>query len=137
MPDEHEAIALLQQARDTRDADGVEAALTVAFQRGLTPSLVPLLCDLILDDWHTRHEDVALALEELRDPQSTDALARAALTNHAYLDYDENFGFARKCTWALARIGTLEAFQRLRELARCSNPTIAAYAIKRLPNDAS
>ena len=134
MSDEHEVIALLQQARTTRDADSVEAALTVAFQRGLTPSLVPLLCDLILDDWHTRHEDIALALEELRDPHSIDALARAALSSHAYLDYDENFGFARKCTWALARIATHEAFERLRELARCSNPTIAAYASKRLPN---
>lgn len=135
MPDEHNIITLLEQAQIQRDADAVETVLRVAFQCGLTPSLVPLLSELIVADWHLRHEDVALALEELRDPRSIDALAQAAVTSYSYLDYDENFGLARKCTWALARIGTPLAFQRLRELAHCSNQIIAGYAIKRLPND--
>jgi hypothetical protein len=46
--------------------------------------------------------------------------------------YDECFGLARKCTWALADIGTPEAHARLEILAKHSNPQIAAYAQKRL-----
>jgi hypothetical protein len=82
--------------------------------------------------WHTRHEDIARALQRLRDPRTVDALFSAALSRHDYLAYDEFFGLARKCTWALADIGTIEAKRRLEQLAGSENPMIAGYARKRL-----
>jgi hypothetical protein len=47
-------------------------------------------------------------------------------------EYDEGHALARKCTWALAKIGTREAVDRLRDLACCGDSVIEAYARKRL-----
>ena len=51
---------------------------------------------------------------------------------HDYLDHDECFGLARKCTWALADIGTPEARAGLDRLALSPHGMIAEFAQKRL-----
>jgi len=70
----------------------------------------------------------------LRSPAAVDALERTAHAVHGYLAYDDGFALARKCTWALADIGTPEAQQALVRLAACDNSIIASYAQKRLTN---
>ena len=62
------------------------------------------------------------------------AYARAALTRLPYVDYDNGYALARKCTWALADIGTVDAQERLRQLASCEDPEVAGYAQHRLDN---
>jgi hypothetical protein len=76
--------------------------------------------------WHLRQEDIVRALQQLRSPDAIDVLERAAFSIYAHLAYDENFGLARNCTWALADIGTPEAQQALTRLASCDNAVIAA-----------
>lgn len=125
--------AALLRAIAARDPDAFDVALGSAYEVGLSPDLAGLLAEALLMPWHMRHEDVARALQELRDPVAIDALFECALSHpHPYLDYDEFFALARKCTWALADIGTPEAKERLQRLAACENPIIAAYAQKRL-----
>ena len=127
-------LQALRGAIESQDADRVEKALGQAFAAGLSPILVPTLIELLGFPWHTRHEDVARALQELKSPAAVPALKRAATTIHPYLNYDEFFGLARKCTWALADIGTLEAKTALQELSEASNPLVAGYAKKRIDN---
>jgi hypothetical protein len=122
----------LQQAISLRDTDAFERAMTSACRDGVPRSLAATLARALVMPWHTRHEDVARALQQLKDPVAVGALYEAALAKHAYLDYDEFFGLARKCTWALADIGTPEAKLRLEQLAAGGNEAIAAYARKRL-----
>jgi hypothetical protein len=125
----------LRAALVSRDADTVDSALVRAFRfEVLTTDLAPLLVELLLLPWHYKHEDIALALQELRVPATADALARAALVEHDYLDSDDSHAFARKCTWALADIGAPEARAHLESLARVDDADIAAYAQKRLDN---
>jgi HEAT repeat protein len=129
--------AILKALRDaiaSHDADRVEEALGQAFTAGLSSVLVPTLIELLNLPWHTRHEDVVRALQELKPPAAVPALKRAAMVTHPYLNYDEFFGLARKCTWALADIGTLEAKTALQELSEANNPLIAGYAKKRIDN---
>lgn len=95
-------------------------------------TLADEFAEALVMPWHTRHEDLASGLQKMRVPETVDALFAAATAQHPYLDYDEFFGLARKCTWALADIGTPLARQRLAELAANPNPTIAEYAQKRL-----
>ena len=121
-------------AVEKQDPDGVEDALNDAFDSGLTPNIGPILVDLLVMTWHFRHEDVVLALQELKPSQAVDALYQAALVTHEYLGYDEFFGLSRKCTWALADIGTPEANRALVALTKSENETIAGYAQKRLDN---
>ncbi len=128
-------LELLRDAFARRDPDDVESALTLAFHfEALTSDDVPLLCDLLLAPWHTRHEDVAIALEDLRDPRSVAAFYQAALnaSTYRYLEYDEGQALARKCTWGLAKVATPEARDKLEALSRCGVEAIEAYARKRL-----
>jgi hypothetical protein len=123
---------LLADATASGDADSVECALVIAQGRSGDGDVVPLLVELLRARWHTRHEDVAFWLQQLRDARAIDALAEAALTKHAYLAYDNSYALARKCTWALADIGTAEAQDKLRALAAGADEEIAGYARRRL-----
>jgi hypothetical protein len=129
-----DALDALVNAAKSEDADAVENALYQAYKAGITTEYVPVLIELLGMSWHQRHEDIVSSLQALKDPLAVEPLYRAALVTHTYLDYDEFFGLARKCTWALADIGTLEAQSRLATLAQSENPQIAQYAQKRLDN---
>ena len=126
------ALKALVAAAQSGDPDAVENALIQGFQVGITAEYVPVLIELLSTKGHRKHEDIVSALQRLKDPRAVDSLYRAALVSHAYLDYDEFFGLARKCTWALADIGTVEAQSRLKSLAQSENAQIAQYAQKRL-----
>jgi len=125
----------LATAAAQRDAAAVEAALLLAFHFGFTAEHVPVLSQLVTLDWHTRHQDVAVALEELRAPESIQGLYEAASKTYRalpYLEADGGHSFARKCTWALARINTSEAWQKLELLSQSEDGQVQAYAQKRL-----
>jgi hypothetical protein len=132
MSDSTEIRARLLRAIAARDADAFEHAVADAFQAEVLDAVSDIFTEAILMPWHSRHEDLASALQRTKYPRAVEALFQAAHSRHDYLDYDEFFGFARKCTWALADIGTPEAKERLRDLAQSGNATIAGYAQKRL-----
>lgn len=125
-------LEALRRSVAAKDADAFEVALGQTMTRGLCPAVVELLMEALAMRWHTRHEDVARALQDIKDPRAVGVLYSAALTVHEYLAFDDGFSLARKCTWALADIGTREARSRLVELAGSANATIAGYAQRRL-----
>ena len=125
-------LSELWSAIEARDAERVEFALYDCYKSGLTPEHVPALMGLLGQAWHYRHEDVVHALQELKDQRAVDALFEEAHATYEYLAYDEFYGLARKCTWALADIGTPEAKAKLEALAREDNKVVAGYARKRL-----
>ena len=125
-------LILLNNSIESGDPDIVEEAVAAAFSVGLQEEHIPALIHLLELDWHTRHEDIVRALQSLKSPKAVDILYSTAMRNFDYLDYDEDFGLARKCTWALADIGTPDAWQKLQNLARSQNEIIAGYAQKRL-----
>ena len=128
-----DVIPILEQSLASHEADEVELAVTLAHYFGLQREQTPILCKLLLEDWHTSHENIASSLQKLADPRSTDSLRQASQFRLAYLDYDENHGLARKCTWALAAIGTAEAIEALVWISENSDEMVAGYARKRLP----
>lgn len=127
-----EIRASLLAAIEARSADAFEDAVASAYRAGLPAGLEDIFAAAIVMPWHTRHEDLALALQKMKVAPAVDALYEAALSTHPYLEHDESFGLARKCTWALADIGTPDAKKQLERLAECSNQTISGYARKRL-----
>lgn len=129
MPDETPLDALTA-AVIARDGAAFSEALTLACRSGYTLDLAPVLAAALFGEWHHRHEEVAQALQQLREPASVDALFRAATQVLAY-KYDDGAAFARKCTWALADIGTDDARERLRHLASLPEP-LGGYAQRRL-----
>jgi hypothetical protein len=131
LPEEPSAkVALLNAAIESRDPDEVECAMLLCLRfGGYSRELVEVLCRLLREPWHDCHEDLALALEELQDERSVDALYEAATRKYDY--YDEGHAVARKCTWALARIASPAARTKLEALASCGDPVVEAYARKR------
>jgi len=128
-------LKTLKAARQTMNADDVDCTIMLATRLELlTADLAPVLAELLLETWHHKHEDIARSLQNLCVPESADALASAALIKHEYLEYNDSHALARKCVWALADIGTSRARRHLEELARTSDPEVAAYAQKRLDN---
>lgn len=125
-------LELLDDAAASKDAAQVECAMILVSRSGMTDEFVPTLIRLLGASWHQKHEDHAHALQELKDPRAIEALSEAAQVKHPYLAHDESRALARKCTWALADIGTAEALASLRLLAAGKDAEIAGYAQKRI-----
>lgn len=123
----------LRNAIASMDPDAVEEALTTAIGKGATDELVPELTELLGLSWHNRHEDVALTIQELSPPEAVPKLKIAALQRFPQY-YDDGLAFARKCTWALADIGTKEAKDALEELSTSPDTERSGFARKRLEN---
>jgi len=128
------AATLLESALQAHDPQLAQDALNATYRAGLHRVHTSALVALAQAPWHFSHEDVVHALQELRSPETVGILEKTAFSVHEYLGYDEFFGLARKCTWALADVGTTEAQQALERIANCDNPVIAGYAKKRLGN---
>lgn len=124
----------LYNAIKAKDAEQVDIALDKCFESSFPSEYVPALIELLGKSWHYRHEDIVSVLQQLKDSRAVDALYEEAHSEYEYLNYDDCYGLARKCTWALADIGTPEAKAKLQELAQESNQFVAEYAQKRLNN---
>ncbi len=122
----------LERALIDRSSDDVSALLALAFRFDLSASWAPLLCRLLQEDWHQSHEDLASALQDLRDPTTVDGLFAATCVEHAYLAFDDARALAVKCIWALHDIGTDAARSHLETLARFDVEVIRHAAGERL-----
>lgn len=139
LDDSAAVFGLVVAATSARDGAAVECALMLAVEtldrvvkHELDLDVVPTLVELLRAPWHTRHEDTARWLQQLRDPRAVDALFDIATTKFPHFEHDNSYALARKCTWALADIGTPEARTKLEALAGISDPEIAGYARRRL-----
>ena len=124
-------------ARLSQDSKALSEAMLDMFHTRTVPThaFVPLFSELILEDWHTEHEDLASALQQLKDPRATDALYKATALKFDYLDQvDDMHAFQRKCTWALADIGNEAAKAYLQRIAQAEDQELSGYAQKRLDN---
>ena len=130
----NENLRELYDAIEAKDAEQVEIALHKCFGSSFSRDYTPALIELLGKSWHNRHEDIVSVLQGLKDPRAVDALYDEAHSEYEYLNYDDCYGLARKCTWALADIGTPEAKAKLQQLAQESNQFVAEYAQKRMDN---
>ena len=124
----------LYNAIEAKDAEQIDIALDKCFGSNFSGEYIPALIELLGKTWHYRHEDIVRVLQQLKDSRAVDALYNEAHSEYEYLNYDDCYGLARKCTWALADIGTPEAKAKLQQLVQENNQFVAEYAQKRLNN---
>ncbi|MCU6433691.1 hypothetical protein LPB67_07850 [Undibacterium sp. Jales W-56] len=122
----------LEDAFSRKDSNEVEHILLLGFHFGFFERCTDVLCKLLLEDWHTQHENIALILKNLKCPSTVDCLFHAALIAFPYLDYDESYAFGVKCLYALRAIGTDSAKEKLALLAQVENEIIAENAARLL-----
>ncbi|KAF2507955.1 hypothetical protein EYY60_18585 [Flavobacterium zhairuonense] len=94
--------------------------------------LTKLLCELAVENWHFKHEDIVLTLKETADPNIVDFLYNAIFLNLEYLEYDETYQLARKCIKAIASINNFNSLSKLQNLSNNENKIISRYARKEL-----
>lgn len=137
-PDEDVDEAVLHQlesALASRDDVALGRVLAEVWKRRLSVRWAPVLARLLGEHWHVQQEDLADALQDLREPSTIDALFAVAQDAAPYNDVDEGRALARKCVWALHDIGTPEAIARLRQLvASAGDLETRGHAAKRLAN---
>jgi hypothetical protein len=116
-----------------KDSDGVyEKAFSFIHTYEEDEEILLLLCQLFESEWHKAHEDMARAFQYISNPITAETLFKVAFSDFEYIRWNEYFPLQRKCTWALADIGTNEAKKYLEQIEQQANETIAPYATKRL-----
>jgi hypothetical protein len=125
-------LRLLGDAVDRHDGTDAEAALMVCWEFDVTTDHLDLLVQLASADWHSKHEDVARALDRLRTPAAVDALYHLTQWVPDYLAWDEDRALARKAVWGLAKTPGPEAAAVLRRLLDDPDEHVRAYATRRL-----
>ena len=113
----NDTMQIMQQALDDRSSDDVDFALGILFRFWPTADCVPLLCELLVADFHHRHEDIIDTLNSPAEVYSVPFLRQAILLKPrlAYLAYDDYGTFYMKCFSALRGIATPEAVAVVRE----------------------
>ena len=124
---------LLTRAIDLNSSDIVEEAVVLLYTKTFNiEDVVQLLCELIKEPWHTKHEDIVMLLADVKDPKTVDCIYEAAILKFEYLNYDETYQLARKCIKVLSGIGDKNSIEKLKLLSAYKVPLIANYAKKEL-----
>jgi len=125
-------IEQLEKAIRSLKHEDMDYALSPIYKhKDITP-FIPTLIEALKVKTHQRHEDIVMLFQQAKDPRTNQILYATTFKLFKHLEYDVNFGLARKCTWALADIGTKESMELLKIIAKDKNQTIAKFAQKRL-----
>lgn len=88
--------------------------------------------ELLKYNWHQVHEEIVSGFQWKSNPITIESLYQTALNEE--IEIMEYKPIARKCTWALADIGTNHAKKKLEELLMSGNEMIVEFAKKRIEN---
>lgn len=119
----------LQEAYQSKDANRVDVFVYLAFvYEFFDERMVDVLNQLLISDWHYKHEDIALILQKISSWESIEYLYDAIELHPQYLIWDENNSFEVKCVRAIYYIGKDKALPYLEKLCNHSNGIIRDMA---------
>lgn len=113
----------------------IETLFLIAFSEDMfleNEDFQKILCKISKDKNHYQHENIALLLEYLHSPKLIDCAYDLAIAEFEYMEFDEFFNIARKCSYALGYTNTPKAKEKLELLAKNKNELIREYATKQL-----
>lgn len=93
---------------------------------------VDILNELLISDWHCKHEDIALLLEKISSLKSMEYLYDAIKLNLNYLSWDENYSFEVKCVRGIYYIGREKSRPYLEQLCQHDNDVIREMAKRQI-----
>ena len=83
-----------------------------------------ILNQLLISDWHYKHEDITLLLQKVSSDKSIKYLYEAIELHPEYLAWDDNYAFEVKCVRAIYYIGREKSYSYLEKLCQHSNEVI-------------
>jgi len=128
------ALSVLDDACRDKNTEDLQCALIIGHVFGFSPQHENSLCQLVLADWHTSHEDVVSALTKIgaNSDKAVDALYDATQISLPYLAYDSSRALGVKAIWALGKIPGNQAEAKLKTLVNSTNPILRENANKQL-----
>lgn len=126
-------LRIFERAYANKNAEDVEYSLLIGFLFNFfSNDYVDVLGQLIIEEWHFKHEDIASILQELKNPDSVKSLYEAALMKLDYLSCDDSYALARKYIHALGDINTGYSREKLVLISSSEIPIIREKAEKQL-----
>lgn len=126
----------IKNAVSKKDAHELELGMSIIGLFDLEEDLDDQFSDVLMEamrgDWHFQHENIALTFEFGPKPQYVDVLYETTQRQLQYLAFDDCYALAVKCIWALGKIGTKEAKEKLKRLAQSENGIIKKNAEQQL-----
>lgn len=105
-----ELISQLNKVIEDKNEEILNDLISICFYDGVDKSFTLALNQLLLEDWHECHEDIASLIEKIRDIRSVEVLYQRILK---IPEDDDMRALAKKCIWALKAINTPEAIDKL------------------------
>ncbi|EOI5727218.1 hypothetical protein ACMS09_000610 [Cronobacter malonaticus] len=114
---------ILKNAHFSKDLKEVEYALYIGFHFGFTSKHEDILIHLLDDDFHYKHDDVVRSLIKIKakSDNAVNVLYKCALSEYDYLADDRedgNYTLAWNCIYALVKIGSNYAIDKLKALSK-------------------
>lgn len=128
----NDVLKLFNEILITKDPDKAWDFFNLDLSEFSEQEKVSMKIELFDKDWHKLHEELAQNFQLKKSPLAVDILYKNAFRQE--LDIFEYKPLARKCTWALADIGTPKAKMYLEKMADCGDEIIEKFAKKRLDN---
>lgn len=91
-----------------------------------------MLIEVLSEEWHTSHEDIAWELGRMQLREAVPALLHVTKWVPSYLKFDEARALAVKAIYSLALIPGDEAVEALRQISQYDNELLAENARERL-----
>ncbi|NME73016.1 hypothetical protein [Flammeovirga aprica] len=117
------------ESKDTKDLEYLFMMLNFIEEK----SLCPILCELLVECWHSKHDNIATILQfDVDYPECVDFVVEAIHLECKlwYPSYRESF--IKKCTYILAYLETEKALEKLKELSNSSDDLIKKYALDQI-----
>lgn len=123
----------LVEAYQNQNADSVDEFIYLTFVFDVFDVRnVDVLNQLLISDWHYKHEDIASLLQKISSVKSIDYLYDAIELHPQYLEWDDNYAFEVKCVRAIYYIGKEKSFSYLEKLCKHSNRIIREMAQRQI-----
>jgi len=118
----------------SKNPEDLQNALTIMWLLRKEKEQNDILNELIIQNWHTRHEDIIHELQKQKNPKSIPYIKEAMQSKYDYL---VSFGtgirqFISQCGHALSSIGTKEAIKVIEDLSKSNDPIMRDEMLYRL-----
>ena len=118
----------LEKAYNEKNGDSVYILISAIYMFELySEKFVDILCKLSKEEWHERHEDIAIYFMEMELPSTVECLYELAISDFEKYRDDEYCQLVEKCCYALGAIGTEDAKEKLKLLAKSDKDIIREH----------
>ena len=118
----------LEKAYHNKDYHEVDLFVMSIFCFELySKEFIDILCKLSKEEWHYKHEDIANIFQYIGSPNTVDCVYELAISNFEKYRHDEYCQLVEKCCYALGAIGTEEAKEKLKLLAKSDKDIIREH----------